>query len=200
MHGHQRFGILCFFLCALLSAGCMPVQVASTIPRDFTTTDLLVVENRLPDGVHFVNKPKKTRPSDFGASGGIDASTIEFRGTASGFHAVVQLRTVRDAQLAYQDHAFTTDDTRGRYRTTWSPMSGFSYQSPLADQFRVVCGTTQNIAFQIPHCFIEAQYDEFLSLVRYDTLDTDRALTDLEGLAKAVDDQFAQHLKKDLSK
>jgi len=44
MHGHQRLGILYFFLCALLSAGCIPVQVASTIPRDFTTTDLLVVE------------------------------------------------------------------------------------------------------------------------------------------------------------
>lgn len=200
MHGRPKFGILHFFLCALLSVGCIPSQVASTTLRDFTTTDLLVVESRLPAGVHFVNEPKKTRPSDFGASGGVDASTVEFRGAASGFHAVVQLGSVRDAQLAYQSHPFTTDDTRGRYMTAWSPLAGFNYQSPLADQFRVVCGTTQNLAFQISDCYIEAQYDEFLSLVNYQTLDTGRALTDLEGLAKAVDDQFAQHLKKDPSK
>jgi hypothetical protein len=180
--------------------GCIPVQVAPTTPRDFTTTDLIVVESRLPDGLRFVNEPTKARPSDFGASGGVDASRIEFRGAASGFHVVVQLGTARDAQLAYEGHAFTTDDTRGRYGTTWSPMSGFNYQSPLADQFRVVCGATRNIAFQIPHCFIEAQYDEFLSLVSYDTLDTGRVLTDLESLARAVDDQFAHHLKEDLSK
>jgi len=43
----------------------MSVQVASTIPRDFTTTDLLVVESRLPDGLHFVNKPCRSCNPDF---------------------------------------------------------------------------------------------------------------------------------------
>jgi len=83
-----------------------------------------------------------------------------------------------NAQLAYQSHPFTTDDTRGRYMTTWSPMSGFNYQSPLAESVSsCVWNYSKSLAFQISDCYIEAQYDEFLSLVNYQTLDTGRALT-----------------------
>jgi len=79
-------------------------------------------------------------------------------------------------------------------------MMGFTYQSPIAQQFRVMCVTIRNSPNIALGCVIEAQYDEFVSSVVYSTLNHEQALADLEMLAKAVDTQFALYLKGDASK
>jgi hypothetical protein len=140
-------------------------------------------------------------PDDFGGhEGGVSATAVEYNGAAGGFHVVIQFHSDREAGQSYQGHAFTTDDARGKYGTTWKPLPNFTYQSVIADRFRVVCGTTRNISNIGAHCFIEAQYAEFVSLVNYSTLDAERALSDLETLAKAIDARFAFYLKEDASK
>ncbi len=181
--------------------GCDSSQpVPAAPPRNFTTADLIIDKSALPAGVWLYN-PHEVRPEDYGGlEGGTNASGVEYRGPAGGFHVVIQFRSVGEASQAYEEHSFTTDDTIGKYGTTWKPLSNFTYHSPLADQFQVVCGTTRNINNIGAHCFIEAQYAEFVSLVNYSTLDSDRALSDLETLAKIVDVRFAHYLNDDASK
>jgi hypothetical protein len=179
-------------------AGCTSSQ--STPSRDFTTAELIIDKDTLPADIQLY-QPEKVRPDDFGGhEGGVSATAVDYNGAAGGFHVVIQFHSDREAVQAYQEHAFTTDDTRGKYGTTWKPLLNFAYHSTLADRFQVVCGTTRNISNIGAHCFIEAQYAEFVSLVNYSTLDAERALSDLETLAKAVDARFTLYLQEDASK
>ncbi len=202
MYTELKQWMLVVLISAGVIAGCTPSQPVPAAPlRDFTPAELILDDKALPSDTWLMHASKEVRPDDFGGhEGGVSANAIEYNGEASGFHVVIQFQSDRAASQAYQEHAFTEDDTRGKYGTTWKPLSNFAYHSPLADQFQVVCGTTRNVSNIGAHCFIEAQYAEFVSLVNYSTLDADRARSDLEALAKAVDARFAHYLNGGTSK
>jgi hypothetical protein len=126
-------------------------------------------------------------------------SPLSGQGRSSAEHIVAQFRNSQDAAQSYSDHDYTRD-TEGQYATTWKPKTDFMYRSPIADQFRVMCGTARNVNNIGGDCVIEFQYAEFLSIVLYSTLDADRALADLEVLAKAVDARMEHYLKSARSK
>jgi len=74
-------------------------------------------------------------------------------------------------------------------------MADFTYQSPIADQFRVVCGTTRNVSNIGANCVIEAQYAEFLSIILYSDIDSKDTLSNLEAIAQAVDIRMEHYLE-----
>jgi len=112
---------------------------------------------------------------------------------------IVPFRNTQDAAEGYQAHDYT-HDTVGPYAVTWKPVISFTYQSPLANQFRVVCGSVRNI-----HggslCTIEGQYEKFLSMTDYSSdygsEDFQRTVDDLEIIARAIDAHMARYLEKD---
>ena len=193
--------LISVFLLGVSSIGCVPTL--STPARHFTTADLLIGANLLPKGWG-VNGSASVELDSGGLSfrNNLGGSEGDFRNastSADASHEVVSFRNAQDASQAYQDHVHTSD-TSGQYGETWTPMMGFTYQSPIAQQFRVMCVTIRNSPNIALGCVIEAQYDEFVSSVVYSTLNHEQALADLEMLAKAVDTQFALYLKGDASK
>ncbi len=181
--------------------GCVPALSAPA--RHFTTADLLIGTNLLPKGWE-VNGSASVELDSGGLSfrNNLGGSEGDFRNAATpadAYHEVVRFRNAQDASQSYQDHVHTSN-TSGQFGETWTPMIGFTYQSPVAQQFRVMCVTIRNSPNIAIGCVIEAQYDEFVSSVVYSTLNHEQALADLEMLAKAVDTRFTLYLKEDASK
>ena len=127
----------------------------------------------------------------------LGATLIHFRDVESNFdHIVAIFPNSQDAARAYDDHDFT-GDTQGKYARTWKTPSGFAYDSPIADQFRVVCVDIKNkteIGDIGEICAVEAQYEEFVSILIYRTSNPAKVTTDLELLSKAVDSQIERFL------
>ncbi|OGO34225.1 MAG: hypothetical protein A2W35_03675 [Chloroflexi bacterium RBG_16_57_11] len=111
-------------------------------------------------------------------------------------HIVVLFPNSQDAARAYDDHDFTRD-TQGKYAGTWKTPAGFAYDSPIADQFRVVCVDIKNKA-EIGDigeiCALEAQYEEFVSILIYRTSNPAKISADLELLSKVIDSQIGKFL------
>ncbi len=191
---------ICAFL-VLSTARCTPSPSAPV--RDFTTTDLLLDPGLLPPGWYI--DVEATEHDDMWFRNNLGGSTIRLskcsdvnssqccsRGSDAA-QRIARFRNARDAARAYRDHD-STRDTRGEYGTTWEVMAGFTYQSPIADQFRVVCGTTRNVSNVGADCVIEAQYAEFLSIILYCDTDGRDALSNLEAIAQAVDMRMEHYL------
>ncbi len=111
----KRYALLALISVGMI-AGCASSPSSPVAPpRDFTTAELMIDKDTLPSGIH-LGTPKKVRPDDFGGhEGGVSATAVDYNGAASGFHVVIQFQSNREAVQAYQEHAFTTDDTRGKY-------------------------------------------------------------------------------------
>lgn len=195
----MRWKRVCNLLLSVIVAasGCAaPVPAPTAPPRDFTTADLLIAPDLLPPAWKASGGPTDYPASPLGFRDNLGGSMIDFRersGPSDITHLVARFQNIHDAARSFQDHDYT-HDTQGTYGTTWHPMAGFTYESPVADQFRVVCGTTRNVPNRGAHCIVEAQYAEFMSIAFYSTADGQRALSDLELVAKAVDAQMQRHL------
>jgi hypothetical protein len=204
--------IVSVLLIGLNIGGCM--SPPSSPARTFTTTDLLIDPSLLPSEWAIAAGPTGETPHSLDSLGfpnNRGGSHIDLREPAcrvtgqcvqSGSSAdqlVIKFRNTQDAARSYRGHVFTSD-TEGQYATTWKLIADFAYRSPVADQFRVMCGTTRNINNIGGDCAIEAQYAEFLSIVLYSTLEADRVQADLETLAKAVDARMEHYLKQDEGK
>lgn len=171
--------------------GCTPTSPAPV--RAFSTADLLIDASLLPSGWQVEMGPTQFSTDALGFRDNLGGSIISFRNSADADHIVARFQNEQAAALAYSDHDYTRD-TQGRYGTTWQALIGFTYQSQIADQFRIMCATTRNVPHIGARCVIEAQYAEFLSVVLYSTLESERALGDLESLARAVDIRMKHYL------
>lgn len=192
---------ICAFL-ILSTARCASSPSAPV--RDFTTTDLLLDPSLLPPGWYI--DIETTEYDDMWFRNNLGGSKVRLSkcvdensaqccsyGSDSNHH-VARFRNARDAARAYRDHDFTRD-TQGEYGTTWEIMADFTYQSPIANQFRVVCGTTRNVSNIGANCVIEAQYAEFLSIILYSDIDGKDTLSNLEAMAQAVDIRMEHYLE-----
>ena len=194
---------ICAFL-ILSTARCASSPSAPV--RDFTTTDLLLDPSLLPPGWYLETEATERSPDDIWFRNNLGGSSVYLLKcddessaqccsySSSVSHDVARFRNARDAARAYRDHDFTRD-TEGEYGTTWEVMANFVYESPIADQFRVVCGTTRNVPDIGASCVIEAQYAEFLSVVDYDDLNEEETLSNLEAIAQAVDIRMEHYLE-----
>jgi len=165
--------------------------------REFSTPDLLLYPDLLPNGWEITAKPTTQERLDaMGLRNTIRGSQIVLQTSNSSIdQMVVVFPSKWDATRSYKDHDYT-GNTYGLYPTTWEPMFGFEYTSPLADQFRVVCSNIANVKKIGEECIIEAQYDEFFSILIYHTKNADQAIDELGLIAKTVDSQMLKYLEK----
>lgn len=179
-----------------LLAGC-GISRAIPPPRDFNTVDLLIEPDLLPNGwVNISDPTTEVRPDAMGFRNTLRGSEIELRTLKSSIgHMIVVFPSAWDAARAYREHGYTRN-TSGIYPRSWEPLAGFEYTSPRANQFRVVCLNMVNVPKLGEKCIIEAQYDEFLSIFIYDTIDENQFISELRLLAKAVDTQIMKYLDK----
>ena len=164
--------------------------------RDFSTSDLLIVADQLPEDWRLTSPPRDEDFSVLGYRDNLGGSTIEYKDSCTSVtHIVAIFPNTRAAMIAYKNHNHTRN-RGGRFPITWSEIPEWKYVSPLADQFRVVCKEEDPIQQWEDLCIIEAQYEEFLSIFIYRNNDPSRTLSDLIKVARAVDKQMAEHLTK----
>jgi hypothetical protein len=175
-------------------AACQTSPPPTAPPRDFNTTDLLIDTSLLGGSWEVKSGPNEYPPSPLGFRKNLGGSSINFKKPrANADHIVAVFPRVQDAARAYQDHDYS-GDRRGRFPITWHEIPDWNYESPLADQFRVVCEKWENVTQLGDSCVIEAQYEEFLSVVLYNNSAPDRTTSDLEIIARAVDERMADFL------
>jgi hypothetical protein len=177
-----------------LLAGCRPLTETPP-PREFTTADLLLNPILLPEGWEINAEPTTDVRSDaMGLRNTISGSETEMQTLDSSIaHMVVVFPSSWDASRAYRDHYYT-GNTVGIYAETWSPFVGFEYKSPIAKNFRVVCAQIKNVSNEGKSCAIEAQYDEYLSIILYYTRIAGEAKNELTIIAEAIDSQMIKFL------
>jgi hypothetical protein len=178
-----------------LLSGCGPLSETPPL-REFDTVDLLLYPDLLPDGWVITIKPTTRKRDDSrGFRNSINSSEIVLQTSKSSIiHRVAVFPAFRDAARSYNDHDFASN-TLGLYPITWESISDFEYISPIANQFRVVCADIENAVKKGEMCVVEAQYDEFLSILDYRTTDVDHAVDDLALIAKTVDSQMMKYLE-----
>ena len=175
--------------------GCTTTS-ATPSPHKFTTSDLLILQSQMPENWRPISDFRNEPFNALGYRDTLGGSSIEFESpTTSVDHIVAMFSTIKDAARAYNDHDFTRNRD-GIISETWHEFPGWTYTSPLADQYRVVCSEFENIPKSSDLCVIEARYEEFLSNVIYSNKYPDRTVEDLLLLAKAVDDRMMEFFGK----
>ena len=178
---------------AIVGVACRYSQPSSSLPRDFTTSDLLINLESMPEGWEIETIYYDESPNDLGFRNNLGGSAIDLRSlTSSAEHIVARFNSVQAAGQAYADHDFT-GNTQGKYAATNEPLANFSYRSPIAEQFRLTCMTIKNIKKIGESCAIEAQYEEFLSVLLYNTTNAEIAIPELDVIAKAIDFQMSKY-------
>jgi hypothetical protein len=179
---------------AIVAVACRSPQPSPPPPRDFTTSDLLIYPKLLPGDWEVKSFSPGTSPNDLGFRNNLGGSIVELgTSTKSAEHIVARFENAQDAGRAYADHDLTRN-TEGRYASTHETPANFTYRSPIADQFRVTCMTIKNTPKIGDNCAIEAQYKEFLSILLFDTSNTERGIPELEIIARAIDLQMSKYL------
>jgi hypothetical protein len=164
--------------------------------RDFSTSDLLISPSQVPKDWKAVSEYRDEPASVLGYRDVLGGSSIEFDSpTTSVDHIVTAFPTANDAKLAYKDHDYTRDKG-GLFPETWYEIPEWNYTSPIADQYRVYCVQYENTPKLGDLCVIEAQYEEFLSNLIYSNNASDRTVSDLILLAKAIDERMVEFLEK----
>ena len=183
---------------AILGSACQSTQSSPPPQRDFTTYSLLISPNSLPEGWEIETIYYDESPNDLGFRNNLGGSTIDLRSsTSSAEHIVARFNSTQAAGQAYADHDFT-GNTQGKYAATNEPLANFSYRSSIAEQFRLTCMTIKDIKKIGESCAIEAQYEEFLSVLLYTTTSSEIALNELDTLAKAIDSQMSKFLEEEI--
>ena len=190
-----RVFINIFFIFSLL-VGCDSLPKAPP-SREFSTEDLLLYPRLLSNGWIIIADPTtETRSDSMGLRNTLSGSSIELQTSNSSVdHMVVVFPSARDAAKSYKDHDYTRN-TSGLNPKTWESLPGYKYTSPMANQYRVVCEKGENPAKVGKQCVIEAQYDEFHSILIYYTTNSNQVIDELGLLSRAIDTTMALHLAK----
>jgi hypothetical protein len=187
-----------FLICAgLFSCNSAPPPPAPK--RDFATEELLINQSVLPVKLPHWQGPDNYGKDRFGLFLVLEVSAVDF-GNADDYwvtQLIGRFGNIRDAENSFNEHDYSRSN-EGKYGSTYKPVSGFNYKSPLANQFNVACGYPNHPELVSGvDCTIEARYEEFLSIIVYRANKTDPAhiLENLEMLAKATDEQIGKYIK-----
>ena len=167
--------------------------------RGFSTSDLLI--SSLPDW-ELLDGPTIQRSNFFNLPNSVGGSTIRFvrwftsarqlPQEADANQWVVQFPYIENAAQAFRSHQFSTG-TGGTLPRDFERLPGFNYTSAIANQFRVVCDLGPQSS-KVETCFVEGQYDEFYTLVNYQTFNRDDVVSDLEIISRAIDSKMSNYL------
>lgn len=188
-------GLLLALVALMLSCtgGCCPPVRPRVPERSFTLDELLVDESAFPSGWQQQGLPdRKGAPVRLG----IERIGVGFMGGIEGvaLHQIYQFEGVGETTEAYQELSkFWFSEREGW--TSWSSPTELSYQSSVADRFRLGCYTHRENG--IKYCQAVGQYDEYI--VRFHTYMSPGLMTytDLEHVLQVIDERMAHYLSKE---
>jgi hypothetical protein len=201
---HRSAGIVALLAMLLLVAlSCVCLQVTGRIgyvPHPtpaFPTEDLLLDESAFPEGWR-ANTP-------FDPDHRIPAEQIRRHVLTSKCHPLVVgvgqevYRFYGGASAAAEAYPEEVAFWFHRNRGDWSVQPEFTYESPVADQFRFGCYIDKD--FDCTHYVALGQYEQYM-VVLDAKLDPDNpeclSYTDLEKILIAIDERMALYLGKDM--
>jgi len=157
--------------------------------RDFDTIDLLIKDVSAFPGGWEVSAPAHAKRVFLREN--IGGARIQFGYPWAGhaWHEISRFRNIQDAAVAYRDQ-----DYYPGAKSRWETPKELSYQSPIANQFRVACRPNPRAT----ECVTMAQYDEFVSAFNINADSYAFTFSDLERVLRAIDERMARVLGKPL--
>jgi hypothetical protein len=188
----SMIGLLLVFVAPMLvcTNTCFPPAPRATPERQIPLEELLMDETVFPAGWR-------------GGEPGIAPLRIGERLVATfhpptnvglALHDVYRCRSAEAAATAYEDNIDSYFFSPREGRTSWSMPPELSYESTVADQFRLGCRT--HIEHGSERCQAVGQYDEY---VVHFAADMSSVMTydDLEHILQAIDERMAHYLGKE---
>jgi hypothetical protein len=128
----------------------------------------------------------------------LGGSSIKFQYKDSSIdHFVVRFNSIEDANKNYASHEIF-HDTGGLYPTKWVEIQDLKYQSKVATQYLIICMDVGGPIIQDVNaitCGIESQYQNYLSMVIYNTPDIDGYQEELEAIFEIMDKHISSVMK-----
>jgi hypothetical protein len=136
-------------LCPVLLLAGTACDVIQPLPpplRSFTTADLVIDPSLLSTEWETIEDASPLPAHVVGMRNNLGATHTRLEAPDSNVDQIVAIFPSRqDAARAFKDHDFT-GDTQGKFAKIWKTPARFAYDSPIADQFRVVCVDIKNKA------------------------------------------------------
>ncbi|TKJ29857.1 MAG: hypothetical protein CEE40_07205 [Chloroflexi bacterium B3_Chlor] len=108
-------------------------------------------------------------------------------------HELLRYRNKAEAGHSFPRHGFLNRDLV----TPWAVPRTWSYESPLADHFKVACADVNILGVIYRNCQAVAQYDEYISFLNGYVGPQSMTLGDLERILVAIDERMAFYLEED---
>ncbi len=159
----------------------------------FPLEDLLLDTSAFPEGWYLPTGEPSDPPGGFGLRTALTFSPSGSGGIA--LHEASVARNAEEAAEGYQKWEGLWFSDREGY-CTWAVPSEFTYQSPVADQYRLACCIRQQEGGD-QTCQAVGQYGRYL--IRFHTYMNPESMTyaDLEHVLVAIDERMALYLEKD---
>jgi len=156
--------------------------------RSFPVEVLLIDESVFPPGA--TAGPVMPNPDSHGAVE--HAGRSIYVGTGGANYEAYRYESLRQAAREYR-RQMRVWFSEGEGWTPWLVPSEVSYQSPIADQYYLACGSHYSVSM----CNMIGQYEEYF--VRFNSHISPDFMTyaDLERVLKAIDERMALYLAED---
>jgi hypothetical protein len=120
----------------------------------------------------------------------------DFDGVGGTHQEMYKYRNELEATWAYNPEFQAREFPTYNMTTPWAVPDEWSYQSPVADQFRFACGEQDSGPYLTTVCVAIARYDEYVSVLVTHPSRDNVTLDEVERLVMAIDERMAQHLGK----
>ena len=184
-------GLLLVFVALMLACTvtCPPVPRA-TLEREIPLEELLMDETVFPPG--WKGGEPGIAPLRIGERLGVTFYPPTNVGLA--LHDVYRCRTAEAAVRAYEDNIDSYFFSPWEIYTSWSVPAALSYESTVADRFRLGC--RMHIRSGRERCQAVGQYKEYIVHFAAD-MSSEMTYADLEHILQAIDERMAHYLGRE---
>jgi hypothetical protein len=197
-------GLSCVVVCLVCAWGPILAAVASVLPpspaRSFHTLDLLTDVTDMPAGWHVLAGPSPVpRKLDFDA---MESGQIQFQ--RGSYYPIATHEVFRYynslAARADLSSVQTVKFASPFFRVEWATPPGWSYKSPIAEDFRFACAPTDEVMGDpdfagLTDCSSVARYGEFISVFYAPVSKDMMSFGDIERVLRAIDSKMARYLR-----
>lgn len=181
----------------LLLITCILVTCSEKVERDFTTRDLVIPTELIPDGLEISPAGIKPMGPTIGF-GDANDSHLSLKTTTEKFnvanHFVLQYDNYDKAQKGYIHESLSQfNDNSIAVNGSWKRPDNWTFQSQLASMSRVACNIN-NIAGDNLVCKYMAQYEEFVVIFTSTISPEVMTIEQFEDVVEGIDEIMVTNL------